>query len=192
MRLSFRSDRPYEIGLASFAAPGSKAMARCVLTATMGNYARLRRLHLGKRVILSTELWPRYDGDGFSPSRSFELGELRRTRDGHAIVAASPDEKDPASARYAPGTFFGWKYRGAVATQYWRSEHPPPALVVRVNGRAKYWASRAPIPGGISFENFELIAPFVSGQEFWFGVSPRTPAALGYVVRPKDRREPSP
>ena len=31
-----------------------------------------------------------------------------------------------------------------------------------------------PIPGGMSYENFELEAPFVQGQEFWFGVTPET------------------
>ncbi len=41
-----------------------------------------------------------------------------------------------------------------------------------VNGRGVYWASRSPIPGGISFENFEMVAPFQQGQEFWFGVEP--------------------
>ncbi len=51
-------------------------------------------------------------------------------------------------------------------------KHPRDTLHVRVNGRAKYWASKSPIPGGVSFENFEMVDEFKSGQEFWFGVKP--------------------
>ena len=57
-------------------------------------------------------------------------------------------------------------------------------MVVRVNGRQTYWASDAPIPGGVAFENFELEAPFVAGQEFCFGIIPGTPATLGFSVGP--------
>ena len=79
-------------------------------------------------------------------------------RDGQAIVAATPDETDPARARYSPDVAAHWHYEGAVATQYWqaRARH---GLVVRVNGRQTYWASRTPIPGGVAYENFELEAP---------------------------------
>ena len=35
-----------------------------------------------------------------------------------------------------------------------------------------------PIPGGVAFENVELVAPFRSGQEFVFGVSPNTPETV--------------
>ena len=59
---------------------------------------------------------------------------------------------------------------GRRAVQYWRCESPQEDLYVRVNGRTKYWASRSPIPGGVSFENFEMVAPFRNGQQFWFGV----------------------
>ena len=38
-----------------------------------------------------------------------------------------------------------------------------------MNARAAYWASSSPIPGGASFENFEVVQPFAEGQEsvFW-------------------------
>ncbi len=170
LRLRFRSDRPYEVGIASFAQPDSKPMRFCVLTATMGNYARLRHLHLSERTVLSTDLWPRFDGAGFAPPKQFPLDQLTRTSQGHAVVTATTDEPEPEKATYAPFTFKGWKYEGRRAVQYWRSEAPPEDLYVRVNGRTKYWASRSPIPGGISFENFEMVAPFEDGQEFWFGV----------------------
>ena len=55
-----------------------------------------------------------------------------------------------------------------------------PGLVARVNGRTTYWGSRAPIPGGIAYENFELEAPFAEGQEFRFGVVPGGPQQLGF------------
>jgi hypothetical protein len=34
-----------------------------------------------------------------------------------------------------------------------------------VDGRSSRRLSRSPIPGGISFENFEMVAPFRDGQE---------------------------
>lgn len=43
--------------------------------------------------------------------------------------------------------------------------------VVAVNGRRQYWMSRASIPGGIAFENFELRLPFEEGQKLWFGIT---------------------
>lgn len=46
VRLTLRADRPQEVGVAVFAREDSVPLAHCVLTATMGNYARLRRLHL--------------------------------------------------------------------------------------------------------------------------------------------------
>jgi hypothetical protein len=49
LRLSIRSDRPEEIGFEIFHHDGSASMQRCALTATMGNYARLRLLHLKDR-----------------------------------------------------------------------------------------------------------------------------------------------
>jgi hypothetical protein len=173
LRLRFRSDQPREVGIASFAQRDSKPMRSCVLTATMGNYARLRRLHLADRVVLSTDLWPRFGGDGFAPVKRFPLDQLRRTPEGHAVVAATTDESEPEKADYAPFTFKGWRYLGRRAVQYWRCEAPQEDLFVRVNGRTKYWASRSPIPGGISFENFEMVAPMRDGQQFWFGVKPQ-------------------
>lgn len=173
VRLTFRADRPREVGVAAFARDDSVPLAHCVLTATMGNYARLRRLHLaGGKTALSTELWPGFRGDDFAPHAKFPLAELTRTAEGHAVVSATPDEDRPQDATYAPGTKPHWKYTGLVATQTWRSEAPHERLEAWVNGRFTYWASRAPIPGGVSFENFELVSPFRQGEEFWFGVEP--------------------
>ena len=172
LKLRFQSDRPYEVAIAAFANADSKPMRSCILTATMGNYARLRRLHLADRIVVSTDLWPRFDGDGFAPAREFPLDQLTRTPEGHAVVAATTNESNPEKAHYAAGTVRGWRYRGSRAVQYWRCEEPHDDLRVRVNGRTEYWASRSPIPGGISFENFEMVAGFRDGLEFWFGVKP--------------------
>lgn len=173
VRLTFRADRPHEVGVAAFAREDSVPLAHCVLTATMGNYARLRKLHLADgQVVRSTELWPDYREDAFAPHVKFPLAQLQRTAEGHAVVSATPDEARPQDATYAPGTRPHWKYTGKRARQSWRSEDPDHRLEVWVNGRFTYWASRAPIPGGISFENFEMFAPFRQGEEFWFEVEP--------------------
>ena len=178
LRLTFRSDRPEEVGLAAYAQPESARMDACILTATMGNYARLRRLHLKDRVATAGALWPDFRGNGFAPHARFPLEQLFRMPDGSAIVAAAPDEPNPADADYALFTPAWWKYRGAVATQYWRAPDPHSNLAAQVNGRTTYWGWHTAIPGGVAFENFELVAPFVAGQTFHFGVTRRTPESL--------------
>lgn len=172
LQLSFREDRPYEVGIATLAHDDSVPLAHCIITATMGNYARLRQLHLAEKTILADQLWPEYREDGFAPHARFDLEQLTRTPEGHAVVATTPDEPRPKAAEYAPGTRRHWHYIGKAATQSWRSEAPHPDLQVWVNGRFTYWASQAPIPGGISYENFEMVAPFRQGQTFWFRVEP--------------------
>jgi hypothetical protein len=183
VEMRLRADRPHEVALRVFAAPGSKPMRSCILSATMGNYARLRRLHLRDRVAESRVLYEPFRPvfAGFAPHRQWGLGSLL-IRDGQALVAATPDEPDPAHATYAAGVARHWHYEGAVATQYWRSAARP-GLVARVNARRTYWASHAPIPGGVAFENFELEAPFEPGQEFVFGVTTERPARLGFSIR---------
>jgi len=173
VRLVFRADRPHEVALAAFAHEDSKPLGHCILTATMGNYARLRNLRLAaNETVSSLELWPDHRGNGFTPHATFPLSRLKRNAEGHAVVSATPDETDPAAARYAPETRPHWRYAGRVATQTWRCEDPDPALQVFVNGRYVYWNSQSPIPGGVSFENFEMVSPFRQGQEFIFAVEP--------------------
>jgi len=62
-------------------------------------------------------------------------------------------------------------------TQYWYARADA-ALRAGVNGRSTYWGCGAPIPGGVAFENFEMLAPYRRGQAFTFGVSPKTPKAI--------------
>ena len=179
LRLTFRADRPREVGLATFTHADSQPLSYCIVTATMGNFARLRRLHLAERTVLAHELWPAYDGVGFTPHARFGLEELARNAAGQAGVVATPDEAEPQQAQYAQGTMRGWRYQGELASQGWRAEKPTKQLAVQVNGRRVYWNSTAPIPGGVAYENFELVEPFQQGQEYWFGVQPGGSPEIG-------------
>ncbi len=178
LRLRFRSDRPYEVGLSAFAWDDSTDLSHCVLTATMGNYARLRTLCLKSRTTSSLALWPGYTETAFTPHARFPLNEMIRTREGHALFIAAPNEANPLDVQYAPETPYWWKYEGKVATQYWRCENPAPQLVAQVNGRYTYWLHDCPIPGGVALENFELMEPFRSGAEYGFGVTTQSPEDL--------------
>jgi hypothetical protein len=172
LRLSFRADRPHEVGLAAYRRSDAVPLEHCVLTATMGNFALLRDLHLADRVVGPAALWSDFAGDHFTPHARFGLDELTRTTDGGATVWATPDEADPLTAVYADGTAEHWRYYGRRALQRWRVEAPDPQLQALVNGRRAYWASTSAIPGGTSFENFELVEPFRQGREFFFGIEP--------------------
>jgi hypothetical protein len=181
VQVTLRQDRPHEVGLKVFAARGSARMKACVLTATMGNYARLRNLWLNGDIAKSSLVWkePRLNSWGFTSHKEWGMDRLRGDGEG-VIVAATPDEADPAGATYAKNVAPHWHYEGRPGTQYWRAARQK-GLVARVNGRVHYWASMAPIPGGISYENFELEAPFRPGQVFRFGVTSRTPQDLGFL-----------
>lgn len=179
LQLRFRADRPHEVGIATFRHEDSAPLDYCIVTATMGNFARLRQLHLAEQIVTPAELWPDYNGDHFTPHATFPLDRLRRTDAGDAIVAATTDEADPTAAKYHPATNRHWKYAGKRAVQSWRASDPAEQLAALVNGRRVYWASQAPIPGGMSFENFELKEPFKQGREFVFDIEP-APLSAGY------------
>jgi hypothetical protein len=172
LQVHFRSDRPYEVSLSTSLAGESVGLTACILTATMGNFARLRTLHLADGTRSSHDLWPTFSGYGFAEHVCFPLSDLIRIPNGDALFLATPDEDDPSDAEYEKGTFIGWHYYGAVATQYWRDETPAPKLRGCVNARATYWASDSSIPGGISIENLELVEAFGEGNTLWFGVMP--------------------
>jgi len=175
VRARFRADRPHEVALAAFAHPDSARLERCILTATMGNFARLRVLHLADGTRRPAELWPGFVGPEFTEHARFGLAVLQRGADGAAVVHAEPDEVDHAAARYGDDTADHWRYYGSRARQTWIAEDPDPALELLVNARATYWASSSPIPGGPSFENFELTEPFRQGWVLRFRVEPLTP-----------------
>src|SRR5262249_27632097 len=149
------------------------AIEELSLTATMGNYERLRRLWLNHCVVDSREIMGNYKGDDFDDPPNYPLRDLLHTADGDAIVFATPSDNDP-SATSAPGH---WQYPPPRLPQYWRiaGRDIGPALRVRVNGRRVYWASHNPVPGGIAYENFDVRQRYVPGQTFIFGITPKQP-----------------
>lgn len=171
--------RLHELALEVHAASGSAEMRQCVLTATMGNYIRARRLWLAGEVVESSRLYGDYTGNGFAAPTTYRREDLL-LRDGYRWAAITTDEADPASVRPMPGG--GWQYQGEPVTQYWRAadDLPDEPLWARVNARYAYWASTTPIPGGVSYENFELIRPFRPGQIFIFGITHETPEELTF------------
>ena len=180
--LRVSADRPEELRIALFAAEGSAAIEENTVTATMGNYGRLRRATLRDRWLDSREIFKDYVGDGFADHPDFPLGELPRLAGGDVLVAAVTDEVDPAAVKIEG--LRAWEYRSVPLTQYWRvpAKEVGPSLRLRLNGRRVYWQTRREIPGGIAFENFELRSRFAAGQTFIFGLSRKGPAELG--VRP--------
>ncbi len=179
--LQIRADRPEELQLRLSSMPGSAPMDYCIVTATMGNYVRLRQLHLRDGIVSAKEIWPRFDGREFTPDAFFSRERCMHLPDGDLIVCVTSDEADPHAVPPDP-VAPGWAYRGSFpVTQYWRkprSKNQNPHLKVRVNGRRLYWATHNPIPGGLAYENFDLVEPFTEGQIFQFGVTRRLPAEI--------------
>ena len=170
----FRRDLPFEVELTTHAAADSVPMKSCVISATMGNYGLLRRIHLkDDRTVSALDLWKdeRPGRMGFLTWRAWPAHELNRTPDGRFLVELSTDTSDPAAVENDPNVRPNWRYIGDKATHYWRTEANARPTVA-VNGRRTYWMSQSPIPGGASFENFELRMPFRSGRRMWFGVRP--------------------
>lgn len=171
VRVRFRADRPHEVEVAGFASDRSVALDRLILTATMGNWARLRHLRLADRVVEPDDLWPGFARTDFTEHGRFPLADL--VRDGAAaIVTAEGDESDPWSVSYADGTAPHWHFEGRRGVQGWRVDDPDPHLEVLVNGRWAYWASASPIPGGVAYENIEISQPFRQGAAYRFSVEP--------------------
>ncbi len=167
-------DRPFELDLVTHAASDSADMLNCVLTATMANYGQLRLLHLADgHVVSAGELWAGEEPNdvGFLPFRTWPASDLELTDQGERHVHLTTDSENPAAETYPDDVAPHWRYAGRSASHHW-SARDVGGLEVAVNGRRTYWMSQSPIPGGIAFENFELRAPFQSGQRFCFGVYP--------------------
>lgn len=189
LKVTIRSDRPEEMGLEIFHHNGSSPMERCALTATMGNYSRVRHLYLKNRVIDSRELFRGYDDIHFVEEDGYPYDELLEDENGNFIAMAVSNETFselsswPQETRYYEKQW--WRYRPFYkVTQYWRkdSSEYDPSLHLRVNGRAKYYSGgdTAPgdyvdIPGGVSFENFEMREDYYPGQKFYFGITRKAP-----------------
>jgi hypothetical protein len=172
---SIDSDHPDELQLSVFADNDSPPIEELALTATMGNFERLRRLWLHHCVVDSRELVGAYTGDAFTDPPNYPLHDMLRTGDGDAIVFATTNEDNPSSF---PGTPSGhWHDPLPKLTQYWRiaAHDIEPDLRVRVNGRRVYWASHDLVPGGIAYENFDVRQRYVPGQTFIFGITAKPP-----------------
>ena len=180
VRLRFIEDNPYQFELQAFATAESAPLDKFVLTATMGNKMRIRRLYTAGGTKLSTDLWPDYKETWFTPYEYTYLKDMIRDRKGGAWVLAEPTEsrKDYQNAEYEEGTSRGWDYKGIPATQYWYCPVPDERLYTVVNGRYTYWAIFKKLPGGIAFENFELVEPFRQGAVYYFGISPDKPSKI--------------
>jgi len=171
--------RPLEVRFEVYAEPDSAPMKMCILTSTMGNYQRLRRLHLKDRVVSTSEVLPEPLDHAFSRHAVFPLSEMKRDKLG-AYVDATGDEADPRVLSESIAFMDWWAYTGLPFTQYWRQPNPVDKdLRVVVNAREKYYGQNVLIPGGKSYENFELNADFYPGQVFIYGVrmpgGPETP-----------------
>ncbi|MBN2449713.1 MAG: hypothetical protein JXR77_04950 [Lentisphaeria bacterium] len=189
--LRFRSDRPHEVAIRTEHEADSAPMRFCTVTATMGNFARLRRLHLRSGTVRAAEVFGDYRGTGFTADAVWEAAELCRTPTGDILVAATGDEEKPHAVRPFPGRDWWW-WSWPPLTQYWRKEAGTfgPDLHLRVNARRVYWGTQTAIPGGLSFENIELREAYRPGQVVIWGISPLDPDAL-LAPGPSRRHEPS-
>lgn len=175
-------DRPGEVEFSVHHHDDSSAIDELTLSATMGNFERLRLLWLKDRVVDSRVL---YAGAGFSPwdgfvdRENYPLQEMLRYRNGDALAAATTNEDDP-SAVHVPEKEW-WNYRSVKLTQYWRvpARDIQSDLRIKVNGRREYWGNeKITVPGGAAFENFEVRERYVPGQTFVFGLSRQNPRDL--------------
>lgn len=180
VEMAIRADRPDEARFTVKATPDSAPMEFCILTATMGNYMRLRELWLNDGVMSAKAVWPDFVGDEFTSEAFFLLEQLPHSRNGDLLICSTSDEQDPGAVPVDPRAPW-WRYRGDFPlTQYWRKPAGTwqETLRLRVNGRQLYWANHTVIPGGLAYENFDLVEPFSEGQQFVFGLSRKTPREL--------------
>jgi hypothetical protein len=178
---SIDSNYPQELRIAAFRYEDSPPIEELTLTATMGNYERLRWLWLKNRIVDSRIVYGSYRGEDFAEHRNYPLRDMLRTADGDAIIFCTSNEAAPQS-NYGFAAPDHWRYRLGRLTQYWKVPATviEPNLRVRVNGRRVYWASHAALAGGIAFENFEVRQRYKAGQEFIFGVTTKEP----WEIRP--------
>jgi hypothetical protein len=185
LKVTIRSDNPGELGLQLFNHKNGATMQRCALTATMGNYERLRLLYLKNKVVDSRQLFAGYNDIDFAEKETYPVSEMLKDRSGNPMVIAESSESLSELAAWPQTEAYlkkwHWRYRPFYKlTQYWRLDAGKydSSLSVRVNGRAKYWggenADKSTYidgPGGPAFENFELRENYYSGQKFYFGLS---------------------
>lgn len=173
---SVDSDHPNELRLSVHQHSDSPPLEELTVTATMGNYERLRWLWLKNRVVDSRVLYNAYPGDAFIEHENYFLDEMLRVGDGDAIALCTSNEENPSAGENLQAAAH-WHYRLPKLTQYWRvpGADIEPDLRVRVNGRRVYWASHDTVPGGAAFENFEVRQRYRTGQTFIFGETKKEP-----------------
>ncbi|QNL50567.1 hypothetical protein H8S90_02875 [Olivibacter sp. SDN3] len=192
LRLSIRNDRPEEICVEVFNREDSELMDFCNITATMGNYSRLRQIHLKNKIIDARKLYTDYKGIDFVEKESYAADALIQSKGGDYFAFATTNESLEELMDWPTDSLAerrrSWRYRPSVKlTQYWRKENPNPKnnLHLRVNGRYRYWSGGSrdeslymEIPGGASFENFELQEKYHQGQKLYYGISKDMPAQI--------------
>ena len=91
VQVLFRADRPHEVGFKVFADAKSRPMDACVLSATMGNYARLRRVWLKEGTADSRQVWPSYQPDrlNFAPWHEWPRERLLKVGQNRIVAATS-------------------------------------------------------------------------------------------------------
>lgn len=176
----FDRSRRSEVDLIRHLSPSSAPLAECVLSATMGNYAQLRRIQLVDSTAIASALWGEETKDAlhFYPWRTFQANQLPKDAAGRTLAILHSDVTDYREVRYGETIPATWRYRGLPVVQYWRAErdsHP----ILAVNARDTYWQIEQPIPGGRSIENFELRQPFRPGQRITFGIAANIASAIG-------------
>ena len=169
VEVSLYENQPDRIRFRTYSGPGGSAMQRCDLSATMGNQSRCRVLWLGSHAVFAPELYSDYHDNGFVERAPYGLEALHETAFGDVVAAISPDEFQPREVW--PFANDAWHHKGAWMAQFWLKPRGTydASLQCRVNGRGMYWGGNSPIPGGLSYENFELQETFRPGQEIWFG-----------------------
>jgi hypothetical protein len=167
--------------------PGSTRPQRLTLTATMGNKERCRNLWLDDKAVYAPALFAGEHGDDFFERGLYPVSTLHKTAEGDVVAAITPDEFEPREAWPFPND--AWHHAGSWRSTYWikRAGAFGSDLSCRVNGRAEYYKTTMPLPGGIAFENFEFREGYRHAQETWFGCSNKSPAVqfgYGYDVSP--------
>ncbi len=191
LKVTIRSDRPNEIGFQIFNQKDSAPMEQCPLTATMGNYSRIRLLYMKDKIIDSRKLYKGFDGIHFVEKEPYSADKLIKTDKGYYIALAATNESFSELASWPQDSSYlskqHWRYRPPFkVTQYWKTKvtaRSNSSLHVRVNGRAKYWSGKnnsnskdyIDVPGGVAFENFEMREKYHPGQKFYFGITRKSP-----------------
>ncbi len=190
LEISERSDQPEELHFKVHQDADSSPLDRCVLTATWGNLTRSREIWLkdGIQNSLAIPSYRVYRGYDFAPDQFYSADKLTRLPNGALAAALTTNETHPDTIHPLFGTD-AWYWGAKPITQYWEVPNPDPNLNLRVNGRFMYWNSKwaipngLEVPGGITYENFEMREPFHEGQEFVFGVSTKKPEDLGFAAQ---------